>query len=78
MRHPFFLCLLVCAGSAFCGGSLFQGRMAPCCASSMRGRCRDTGDALAYTGKDSGNVTGDAMEAQVEVEYFPWKYFGFL
>ncbi|MGR4877530.1 hypothetical protein [Pseudoxanthomonas sp. LARHCG66] len=44
----------------------------------MRGRCRDTGDALAYTGKDSGNVTGDAMEAQVEVEYFPWKYFGFL
>jgi len=39
---------------------------------------RATGDALAYTGKDSGNVTGGALEAQVEVEYFPWEYFGFL
>jgi len=33
--------------------------------------------ALAYTRKDSGNVTGGALEAQVEVEYFPWEYFGF-
>ena len=38
---------------------------------------RATGAALAYTRKDSGNVTGDALEAQVEVEYFPWEYFGF-
>jgi hypothetical protein len=39
---------------------------------------RATGAALAYTGKDSGNVTGDAMEAQVEVEYFPLGVFRLL
>jgi hypothetical protein len=46
----------------------------------MRGRCRDTGDGhrAGVHRKDSGNVTGDALEAQVEVEYFPWEYFGFL
>jgi hypothetical protein len=72
--------LLVCAGSAFCGGSLFHGRMAlhaarRVCAVAIGTRA--TGAALAYTRKDSGNVTGDALEAQVEVEYFPWEYFGF-
>jgi len=35
------------------------------------------GASLAYTRKNSGNVTGDALDAQVELEYFPWEHFGF-
>ena len=35
------------------------------------------GVSLAYTRKNSGNVTGDALDAQVELEYFPWEHFGF-
>ena len=35
------------------------------------------GASLAYTRKNGGNVTGDAMDAQVELEYFPWERFGF-
>jgi len=35
------------------------------------------GASLAYTRKNSGNVTGDALDAQVELEYFPWERFGF-
>lgn len=33
--------------------------------------------ALAYTRKGSGNVTGEALDAQVELEYFPWEHLGF-
>ena len=33
--------------------------------------------ALACTRKGSGNVTGEALDAQVELEYFPWEHFGF-
>lgn len=35
------------------------------------------GASLAYTRKNGGNVAGDAMDAQVELEYFPWERFGF-
>lgn len=35
------------------------------------------GASLAYTRKSGGNVTGEALDAQVELEYFPWEHFGF-
>lgn len=35
------------------------------------------GAVLSYVKKSGGNVTGDAVDAQVEVEYFPWQHFGF-
>lgn len=31
----------------------------------------------AQARKNSGNVTGDALDAQVERAYFPWQRFGF-
>lgn len=35
------------------------------------------GATLSYVKKSGGNVSGDAVDAQVEVEYFPWQHFGF-
>ena len=35
------------------------------------------GASLAYTRKTGGNVTGDARDVQVELEYFPWRHAGF-
>jgi len=35
------------------------------------------GAALSYVKKSGGNVSGDAVDAQVKVEYFPWEHFGF-
>ncbi len=35
------------------------------------------GASLAYTKKTGGNVTGDARDVQVELEYFPWQRVGF-
>lgn len=35
------------------------------------------GASLAYTKKTGGNVTGDARDLQVRLEYFPWQRVGF-
>ena len=34
------------------------------------------GASLAYTKKTGGNVTGDARDVQVRLEYFPWQRIG--
>ena len=34
------------------------------------------GASLAYTKKTGGNVTGDARDVQVRLEYFPWQRVG--
>lgn len=35
------------------------------------------GASLAYTKKNGGNVTGDARDVQLRLEYFPWQHAGF-
>ncbi|WP_334180039.1 hypothetical protein [Pseudoxanthomonas sp.] len=35
------------------------------------------GASLAYTKKTGGNVTGDARDVQVRLDYLPWQRFGF-